>query len=231
MPTVFGYHDVKDRDHGGPRPSVRILRPTWRDQHPHLRRPRLHARRRADGRRGHGRRHVSDGDRRGAEAMAYDGVLPETLGRSSRPSPTLEAGAGEPFGDPRRPSTARSGPELARARGRPVATTRRSRRNTQARADSPRVCGAERADVQPGVVHRANVEPHPLEPASSRARSPRGRCSRRCGAASTDRAGAKGTSTPGTYARWRRRARDSASARHIPRRSRRTRSSLLAEAA
>ena len=80
MPTV-GYHDVKDKDHWLASPKrEEFFGPLWRDEHPHLRRPREpHARRRADGRLGHGRRHGAMETEAAAEAMEYDGVVPETL--------------------------------------------------------------------------------------------------------------------------------------------------------
>jgi hypothetical protein len=81
MPTVFGYHDVKDTDHWLASAGARgVPRPVGRHEHQHVRRPgEPHAGRRVDGRSSHGRRDGREDTQAAAEAMAYDGVLPETL--------------------------------------------------------------------------------------------------------------------------------------------------------
>ena len=81
MPTVVAYHDVKDTDHWLASPKreeffgplgVTNIRTFVDPAEPQPGRA-------ADGHPRHGRRDGRDADRAAAEAMAHDGVLPETL--------------------------------------------------------------------------------------------------------------------------------------------------------
>src|SRR6266571_336987 len=64
MPTVIGYHDVKDTDHWLATPKrEEFFGPLGGQQHSDVRRSdEPNSRRRADGRGGHGRSHGRDGD-------------------------------------------------------------------------------------------------------------------------------------------------------------------------
>ena len=82
MPTVIGHHDVKDTGALARVAEARgVLRPSRSHEHPDVRRPaEPKPRRRADGRTRHGRLVMAAMEsRRAAEAMAHDGVLPETV--------------------------------------------------------------------------------------------------------------------------------------------------------
>ena len=80
MPTVMAYHDVKDKGHWLASRSVRILRAPRSHQHPDIRRSgESNPSRVGDGRCRHEAVMAAMETQPAADAMAHDGVLPETL--------------------------------------------------------------------------------------------------------------------------------------------------------
>ena len=81
MPTVIAYHDVKDKDHWLASPKrEEFFGPLGVTNIRDLRRPGESEQGRAgDGHSRDGRRHGREETEAAAEAMAHDGVMPETL--------------------------------------------------------------------------------------------------------------------------------------------------------